>query len=675
MKRITAVILSAIMLLYISFLAMAIEEGALISAFPLIKILKADFDVTSAEDWQITIKNLNGEISIKTENGLVFVNNSAAAFAMCKEKSSWYITADIENHKFNIVMDGHSIFSGECGFKPGNTEFKSINADVFVRSFCEGEENTNAVISSDFVKIGDTVITSLPHKITASELVSLIDISSNASATIFTSNGLLRTGEVKYGDYMIVTDVSGNTVRKYTFPEIDISFLKSDFYDINAENMTVTNIPLGLTEEELTGSLRANTEFTAELTADGKLKVNMRDNVYKFILQDTPPAESLIFADNGENDGFLNWYVKNGDIGAEYTDKGKSIVMKPNGSSNASFKRYIKSVSEPFVFSNNVKYIYPDNHTRHFQAPFLESSCGKMIEIRERRGEVVYNNVTNETSLDVLSGYKSKSGEWCNMQLLVKPDKSEYSFYIDGEKRADAAMYKDITDVCAVNYNLYSPDTSEEGKMYCDDIFVYKPYVRLGAVEYSDGNVSDFDSSKFESIETVKLIFANADWNKINPDSITESVTVFNGETKIPFTSKTENNKVLLEFEENLGIGEYTIEINNPKTVYNENTDIKRKYTFTVGNASGIKYAEVQTDGCKAYADTEFYNPAPIGKLLILAVYDNDGKLCGVSEKTIEKNSEYISCESGKTAAFAKAYIWNGFDKMQTIGNVYKKDF
>ena len=60
MKRITAVILSAIMLLYISFSAMAIEEGALISAFPLIKNLKADFDVTSAEDWQITIKNLNG---------------------------------------------------------------------------------------------------------------------------------------------------------------------------------------------------------------------------------------------------------------------------------------------------------------------------------------------------------------------------------------------------------------------------------------------------------------------------------------------------------------------------------------------------------------------------------------------------------------------------------------
>lgn len=674
MKKTIAVILSAVMLFFISISVMAIEEGALISAFSLLKSFKADFDITSTGDWQIIIKNFDNEISIKTENGLVFVNNCDKSSATCKDKSSWYITADVEKQKFNIVMDGRSIYSGDCSFKAGNTELKSINADVFVRSFCENSETEDVIIRSDFVKIENDRITLLPHGITANELISLIDISSSATASVFTQNELLRTGEIKYGDYMTVTDTLGNTIGKYTFPEADLSFLSSDFYDINAEDMSITNVPLGLTEKELTGSLRADTDFAAELTQEGKLKVTMRDNIYEFTLKDTPPPESVVFADNGENDSFLNWYVKNGEIGTEYTDKGKSIVMKPNGSSNAAFKRYINPMSETFVFSNSVKYIYPDNHTRHFQAPFLESTCGKMIEIRERRGDVVYNNVTNENSLDSLSGYKSKSGEWCDMQLLIHPDESKYSFYINGEKCADALMYKDITDIYAINYNLYSPDVTEDGKMYCDDIFVYKPYVRLGSVEYSDGTVWDFNSSKLESIESIKLIFANADWNKINPDSITESIKIFDREKKIPFTSSVEDNKVLLKFENSLGAGEYTIELNNSKTVYNENTESNRKYTFDIGNKSGIKYAEIQTDGCTAYAETEFYNPEPFGKILILAAYDADGILCGVSTKVIENSTEYISCNSKRAVTLAKAYVWNGINKMETIGNVYKKE-
>lgn len=683
MKKIATLLLFfSVLLNGISTIA-ANGEGTLIGAFFVSSGFKADFSTNTNKNYEIKIENPTDTLEIRVKNGLVFVDGKTTASAVCKMNSQWYITGN--NDLYNVVLDGISIDCGTIDISSGETQLFVTGCDTVLRAFSEANTDTEVRVSSEYLTIENDYITGLEYNMTAQQVISLVDVTSDATATVYTENGFVRTGILRSGDRLCVTDKYGNVVFTYSFPDMELNYLTSDIFDVNTSDMMIDGVCANLTEEQIIGTLKANTSFTAQIKDKNTLTITIAGKEYNFTLLNTQPNEAMLFHENFEEGEHSNWQCVNGSMNEIYTDKlhKNAIAFYPNYSSYATLKRRITPINDICVFSHSVKYVYPENHTRHFHTPFLKSSSGKTIEIRERRGDIVYNDVSfsekenKEVSMDIIKNIKSESGQWYDMKIIFKPKEHIYNFYVDNTFVGTGNTYNEMNDISEIDYNLYSVnDTKEEGEMYIDDVAIFTPYVQLAAIEFYNGNTSVYSSQNIESCDKIKLIFANEEYNTINADTINEAISLTDNFGKeINFQSEITGNEVMLNLNSPIITGEYTLNLINPKTIYNETTQISRVYNFTVGTPNeGIEYAEVETDGVKARAEVGFY-AQDTSTTLILATYNFDGSLCGVKAKEVSNATETIECTANTEVFKAKLFLWDSMQGIVPIGEEFNKVF
>ncbi len=667
------------------------EESTMLGAFSASFGFKADFSVnTQTKNYQIKIKNIEEELNIKVQNGRVFVNDNTSASAVCTALSQWYITANKGSDSYNIVLDGISIATGAMNIESGETAIYVTGADANLRAFGEVNSDAQVNVTSDKLTIGNGYITGIANNSTAADVTSLIDASADATVVIYTENGFVRTGKIRAGDVVRVLDRHANVVCEYALPDVELNYLTSDIFEVNTSNMTIDGVYEGLSAEQIAGSLKSKSPLTARLKDRKTLTLTIAGQDYDFLLKNTPPKEAVVFNECFENGEQYNYFSASGVTEQVYSDEahGNSMALYPNNS-NTTFRRIIAPIDYPIVYSQSVKYKFPENHKRYFHAPYLRSTGGREIQIKERRDSlgvqtITYNDVTNDSSVERKpDGLVSESDRWYDIDLFIKPEEHQYDIYIDDNVIGTANMYSDMNDIAEMNYGFSSANGSieESGEMYIDDVYLFTPYVQITLMEFYDGTYSSYNSEELTSCDKIELTFANKEYNKISTSDIGKAITITDESgNPVEYTGTIIGDTFMsIIFTEPLSQGSYKLNITNAKTIHNEATVLNRSYNIYINKQdSGIEYAEVKTDGIKAYAEVGFYDKAELaGKVLILASYTADGKLCGVKYQQIAEEgiSELIECTADVSVSAAKLFIWNSLDKLTPIGATYNKNF
>lgn len=634
------------------------------------EIYRTDIEVRDA-DRTFSITDGDGEAGfrINADGGIVTVNGGEKC-GVCQNNSRWYITYDKATRKFNVVLDGVSIYCGESEF---NTENISVtNSDEYT-VFKSGTLNYREMtVSSEKFNVSEKQITGIDKNTTAEYIIENLIINANATARVVTKNGLERSGKLHKGDYLECVDMLGN-IKKFTFPQIDIGGIRSDFFGLDFETMTVINLPMGLTAEQIKGAINSDIDFNTELTADG-LKIIVGNNEYKFSKVTIPPQTAGIYYTDCENDDFLNWEASAANVSSVFTDEKhkKSFEISPELSSyNATVRKMIENDGEVFALSNDIKYIFenPQDHTRQFNAPIITSKSGDSLYVRERRGEIVYSDIQNDEEFDNYLNIYSNNDEWHNVSMIVNPVGKNYSVYYDGVKKADAKMKNSFDYAKYLTYTLNRIERDENGKLYVDNIAVFKPFANLGVIEYKNGNECSYSSEKLSKITAADLIFSTADYSKINPTETAKTISVTKNGENVDFDIVSEENKLSLAFKKPLTDGEYEIIITKPHTIYGVDSGVY-KYSFSVGKK--INHIDAILSGNKIKTEAELSDNALFsGKCAIAAVYDENMKMCAANSVTIdnENGNVYIECDIDEKDKpyYVKIFVWEDFRDIQPV--------
>ena len=635
-------------------------------------VYRLDLEVCDSDrTFSIVLDGDEKGLNVISDNGIVTVNGGEAC-GICHTDSKWYISSDSDGN-YNVVLDGTSINTGISDVN--GTGYEVIECDSY-EVFTSGivEYKTTEITSEKFTVL-DMHISGLNKGVTAEQLLKSLDINANATARVFTKNGIIRTGELISGDYLLCTDMSGNS-QKYTFPEIDLGGIYSDFFGIDFETMTVTNVPKGLTDEQLRGAIDTDEEIDVKVNGS-EMVITTNGNEYKFLSKIKPPKNSVIYYNDCENDDFLNWEISAANVETVYTDSTHKNVMQIGpelSSSNGVMKRKAEVSGEVFFVSNDIKYLFenPSEHSRQFNAPIIIGNDGGSIYVRERRGELVYRDMVNNKVDDRLLGIDSEHDVWHNIGMLVNPTEKQYSVYYDGEKKADGKTYSEFESSEYISYSTNQIGKYETGKMLVDNIAVFRPFVNVGVIEFFDGEKTAYNSEELSDIRSLKLIFSQADYNKINSETITKSISVSkNGET-IEFSAEANENSVVVNFPNALHEGSYKITLTNPSTFYGTDNNVY-EYSFNVGKR--INHIDAQLRGNSIFAEIELSDNLLFnGKSVILAVYDENMKMCGVFMEKIENNTGniFVQCDiKNCTPYYVKVMVWNDLNSIQPICEGY----
>ena len=631
-------------------------------------VYRLELDVSDSDrTFSIALSGDEMGLEINSDNGVVTVNGKEAC-GICHSDSRWYITSDSDGN-YNVVLDGKSIKTGKS----------DVNGEAYSVSGCDSYQTVSfgaipystAEISSQKFTVSDGRITGLYKDITAEEIITSLDINANATAKVITKNGISRTGKLKSGDYLLCTDMSGNS-EKYLFPEIALGGIYSDFFDIDLETMTVANLPQGLTDGQLRGAMESDSDFTAG--TDGTDMIITKDGIeYRFSSRIKPPQNSVIYYNDCENDDFLNWEISAANVQTVYADSAHKKVLEiapEQSSSNGVMKRKTEISGEVFFVSNDIKYLFedPTDHARQFNAPIIIGNGSGSIYLRERRGELVYRDIVNGKADDRLLGISSGHDVWHNTGMLVNPSEKKYSVYYDGEKKADGEIYPEFEAAEYLSYSTNQTGKYENGKMLIDNIAVFKPFVQIGAIEYSDGEKTTYNSKTLSEITSLRLIFSQADYNSVNSTATAESVSVSNNGEAVEFSAAANGNFVDVTFPKPLTEGSCTITLTNPSTVYGTDNNVY-EYCFDVGKR--INHIDAQLIGNSVFAEIELSeNSVFEGDCVILAVYDENMKMCGASAVTAENGTEnlFVGCDiKDSKPYYVKALVWSGLGSIKPL--------
>lgn len=631
-------------------------------------IYRTDFTVT---DTDRTYSVTTGGIAIAVTDGIITVNDEPTV-GMCGKTADWYITSQQSTGKFNVVLNGTSIFSGTAQITDGelvisDADDRKIHAEGIV-------PYEKAEIASDKYSIADGYITEIGENTTARELISNLKISGNGTAKILTKNGVVETECLNIGDYLICTDMLGNS-EKFTFPETDLGNLYSDFFKLDLTTMTVANLPGGLTNAQLKGAIKSDKDFDVE-QQNGNLKITVQGNDYEFKSVVQPPESARIYHNKCDNNDFLNYSVSAANVKETYTDKnhGNSLETAPEQtSSNATLKHEINHDGGVIVVSNDIKYNFetPDNHTRQFNAPVIVGTSGDTFYVRERRGELVYRNPDDDYSLNI----SSENDTWHNIGMIVCPDEKTYSVYYDGVKKADATLAATFDKIKYLSYTTNAIDKAEDGKMYVDNIEIFKPFVQLGTIEYLNENTASYNSENINGITALKLVFSDTPYNKINQSTVADKITLAYDGKPVKFTAQTTENTVLLTLDEPLKNGEYKLSITEPETIYGKDNST---YEYTFATGAKIKYVSAETDGKIVYAETKLSDTDEFKDCnILLGVYDTDMRLCGSTTVKADNVSDHVFLKCNVENAvphYVKVFAWNDLNGIQPICGAYVKN-
>lgn len=654
------------------YMTAAIISALVISAAPFAhadgtaEIYRADFEV---HDEDRTFSAALCGINVNTAGGIITVNGQKVK-AMCGRDSRWYVTADAAEGRFNIVLDGKSIFSGQNAAE-GVLEISGCDNYTV---YAEGKVPYRSMtVTSDKYTVSNGYITGVGSD-AAGEIISNLKIDGNASARIVTENGITRSGRLMAADVLVCTDMLGNEAR-YTFPEADLGGMHSDFFDIDLQTLTIANLPKGLTNEQIKGAIKSDKDFEAAQNGT-KLVITSAGNTYEFENAVRPPKSAEIYYTDCDNDEYFNWSSFAANIKTEYTDvsRGNAFEIAPEQrGSNASLKKEIKYDGGIVVISNDIKYNFedPNLHARQFNAPVVTGDSGDTFYVRERRGELVYRNPDD----DYLMGVSSENDKWHNICMVIRPDEKTYSVYYDGENKANGQLPQTFDKVKYLSYTTNAVSGAEGGKMYADNIAVFKPFVQLGAIEYSDGTKTSHNPGDIEQITSLKLIFSNAEYNKINQTAIADSVSLVHGNENIAFAAEADNNTVTLNFSAPLEQGEYTLKITEPETIYGKDGGVY-EYSFSAGGK--ICHVDAETDGENVYAEVRLSKSVLFrGSKTVLEVYDEDMKLCGTAVAETDGGEGSIFMQSAVQTGipyYVKVFAWSDFESIRPICDGYVKN-
>ena len=655
-----------------------LEETGGLYTTPVSDMIRLDFDLYFNQSYPTFRAELQGDdiaLMVNVNQGMVYINQSEAAVGTVGKRSTWLMRVDSVNDRFCIIINGTCVAQGPIVCQTSAYTFTVSGEDsgyIYKRYFGKGEPITVPLeVTSEFLDIDGEEITGFRYGTMAGELISMLDISANGVARIYTKSGIPRTGAVQPGDYMQVSN--GVETKKYVFPGLAVGSLAAQFCTVDLNNRVISHVVEGLTKEQFIGGLTAGIDFSAsiageeEIVQDGdRLEIVFADKTHEQFTISTAKTQDMIYYEDFQNEESGNWYINAGQVSSVWIDQKPVLVFQSAGSSNAYCRRYIQPISGPVVVETVVRYEYPQNAARQFYGPCLESSDGAKIQLKQRRGEFT---VIGADGAENALGIAAAPNRWYKIKMIVQPEE-QYILYIDDQLACSLPIRGAMPDVAQISYNLYSPDTNETGALYMDSFKIYRPQADLGAMAFYSNGQTVYQAQALSSVcEKIDLIFSDSSSSRLDAGSAVKTVVLMDGQDcEIDTEIQCSDNTVSIIPSVPLSNGQYSIRICGLKTIYDEEGGLEADYRFTIGKPEcRIRYAELYTDGYTAAAEiaVDYTAETSMPVILYLAVYDQNGKLVGVGKDELEFSAENkqthilaADLRIPNTAVYGKLFLW-----------------
>lgn len=515
-------------------------------------------------------------------------DSNVAAKTGIRKAGVWYNLEyyfNTDTDKMSMYVDGREIAT-DFSYVPSefinNLQFKlgdGASTTYYVDDVEIGMYKPFSGISADDVDINsDNTITNLWEGITAEELISVISTDGNIS--VKDADGNVRTGTIYIGDYLEVSDITGNLVKIYTLPEIfDLSFT-SAYAVLNNDNNTATVKP-GRTANEIKSGFNFNVSdytlniidengnaVTGEVTSNDKIFVTIgnvqieytivikenNDYIFKWDFTSGIYPTSSHHVSQGNTTGAIQSYndpfdsqnktlgfVTNstnvtgtGTVIARYNFNAGTTVSK---NAVLEFDFYCNTFDETndWIFKNSIL-------DGKYYGSAGSPDPAMYVSVNDYGGVVAYNGAETVTYNNVV-----KAGEWNHFSVLIR-DNFTYDIAVNGKKlNSEPLAFKYKGPENSTDYEI-SRIQSEVIGMRGGDNHIFDKVTLLDNVKlsYANPEIKNVKYNPYNNSLRFNYDTANANYS-YTAEGISSSIKVSSDGEKLEYTPLVNNSKNYFE--------------------------------------------------------------------------------------------------------------------------------
>ena len=328
-------------------------------------------------------------------------------------------------------------------------------------------------------------------------------------------------------------------------------------------------------------------------------------------------------------------------------------------------------------------------------------------EINEYNSNVIYSLMSftgmraglTKMRGNIIPDLSFENGKDYRFKFCIDIDKKTYTAYVDGTLLSDADGNTEFTmtakDIIGVEFRCESTGAGNN-LIYLDDLYIHRDE-RYYFVSPPSGNDSN-DGGFKTPLKTIEKAVELNDKNK-------GKIILLDGEYEVDNTFKLDDidrnykkDAVILEPYYGADIKVTGSYINEPISISAATQELQRKFMTDIQNDYKIGYSSMPIDvtlvsmtdsdgnkinefspGTTATANMRASNNGAIDEdyCIILSMYDEMGRLCGISMNSDisvsgtgkDFSMDIIIPDEFKAGYSIKCFLWNGMSKLQPIGN------
>lgn len=667
------------------------------------------------------------EIISSIQTGPIFgfdINGSQFRNTKFADQNKWIDVTyliDIPNKKASFLVDGE-LFKVD-----GKTEFPLEDVD-FINNLQYTTSATDAEFYVDDIKIGmyapftysgegltfslkDKSVTGISESDTAESLLNKITLSDPKATAVLKdySGNEKKSGALSVGDYIVLTDASGNYSLTFNLTELFGLNIKSSFADFNISSKTVT-LKSGYTLSELTAGIVSQKAYEISKDTQGEI---VSGDIITITLDGVALQFKAVISDD-DGDYRLNWNFENkmlaqngstnipgnpssSTVGIFTEANGNNaLILSTDGYTGSAreliYSRYNLNSALTGVFNAEFDVLvssFTEGDGFEAEFPFYNQTdygvggaANPIIYVGINDSGYVTAKSTADRTVLTFTDEKITANTWAHISVVNRGD-GKFDICLNGKKlNSEPIEYSYLQGSEGPVINRFQPafyTRAENGTqnlsrtVLLDNFKVGEVKPEISKISYilSDGTAYAKNTQIPANLKTVSLkLDASHGTYSYSDTALQKSVKVYNenGE-EILYTGafNAQTNSFNMTFDKIKDNTSYRIVVTDLKTDY-ESASYNAEFAFDIVKGEVTASIESAHEYGEIYAIYSVTNETsePVDIMLALAVYKN-GKITGFDMKnvtlasgtSISEDDGVLALEAPASFTEYKAFVWN----------------
>lgn len=630
---------------------------------------------------------------------------------------------DVPNKKVKLFTDGKPFEAdGKTEFPLGNVDFIN-NLQYYITTAGSGAEfyvdDISIGMYAPFTYTGDGLtfseenksVTGISESDTAESLLNKITLSDPKATAVLKdySGNEKKSGELSVGDYIVLTDASGNYSLTFNLTELFGLNIKSSFADFNISSKTVT-LKSGYTLSELTSGIVSQKAYEISKDTQGEI---VSGDIITITLDGVALQFKAVISDD-DGDYRLNWNFENKtlaqngstNIPGNPSSSTVGIFTEANGNNalilstdgytgNAReliYSRYNLNSALTGVFNAEFDVLVSSfTEADGFEAEFpfynqtdygVGGAANPIIYVGINDSGYITAKSTADRTVLTFTDEKITANTWAHISVVNRGD-GKFDICLNGKKlNSEPIEYSYLQGSEGPVINRFQPafyTRAENGTqnlsrtVLLDNFKVGEVKPEISKISYilSDGTAYAKNTQIPANLKTVSLkLDASHGTYSYSDTALQKSVKVYNenGE-EILYTGafNAQTNSFNMTFDKIKDNTSYRIVVTDLKTDY-ESASYNAEFAFDIVKGEVTASIESAHEYGEIYAIYSVTNETsePVDIMLALAVYKN-GKIIGFDMKnvtlasgtSISEDDGVLALEAPESFTEYKAFVWN----------------